>query len=134
MARSWLRTRQDRPWGRSLRRRREIVCWCVLVKRFAQGILLDKRQDVLKPALLVLKTVGDDGQLIGVARGKHPLHVVQLVHRQRELLDVVGALTAPRRRPSRLHRRQQERDQNANDGDDDQKLDKCKTATLHERT
>jgi hypothetical protein len=37
--------------------------------------------------------------------------------RQPELLQIVGTLRAPSRFPRRLHRRQQQRNQNADDGD-----------------
>ena len=54
--------------------------------------------------------------------------VLVIQARQGELLDVVGALGHPRRLAGRLHRRQQQRNQDADDRNDDQKLDECKTA------
>ena len=44
---------------------------------------------------------------------------------QGELLEVVLALRDPRRLAGRLHRRQQQRDQDADDRDDHQKLDQA---------
>jgi hypothetical protein len=52
------------------------------------------------------------------------------VERQAELLHVVTALGAPGCFASRLHGRQQERDQNCDDGDHDQQLDQRETATV----
>jgi hypothetical protein len=48
------------------------------------------------------------------------------VHRQPDLLDVVGALGPSGRLSCRLNRWQQERDQYGNDRDDDKKLDQGK--------
>ena len=49
------------------------------------------------------------------------------VHRQGDLLGVVRALHASGRLAGRLHRRQAERDQNADDRDHDQELNEGKT-------
>ena len=46
-----------------------------------------------------------------------------------DLLEIVGALCTPGRLAGRLHRRQQKRDENGNDGDDHQQFDQRKTAT-----
>src|SRR5438093_1107126 len=46
-----------------------------------------------------------------------------IVQRQAELLEVVGALAAAGRLASRLHRRQQERDQHANNCNHHEQLD-----------
>jgi hypothetical protein len=43
------------------------------------------------------------------------------------LLHVVPALHSPRRLPRALHRRQEQADQNADNGDDDQEFNKRKT-------
>ncbi len=67
---------------------------------------------------LVVGTVVVNG-----ARREGPQRRVVIVHRQRDLLDVVLALQVPRRLPRRLHRRQQQGNQSADDGDDHQKLD-----------
>ncbi len=54
-----------------------------------------------------------------------PIFVI--VQSQRHLLEVIGALNAPRRLTGRLHGGEQERDENADDGDDHQKLDERKS-------
>jgi hypothetical protein len=50
------------------------------------------------------------------------------------LLQVILALDPPRRLARRLHGRQQQRDQDADDGDYDQKFDKGEAVALHKRT
>ena len=45
-----------------------------------------------------------------------------IVHRQADLLEIVGALHPPRRLPGRLHRRQQQRNEDPDDGDHHQQL------------
>jgi hypothetical protein len=49
------------------------------------------------------------------------------VQSQSRLPEIVSTLNTSRRFPRRLHRRQQQGDQDANDRDDDQKFDKRKT-------
>jgi hypothetical protein len=46
---------------------------------------------------------------------------------QTDLLEVVRTSGTPCRLPCRLHRRQQQGDENADDGDHHQQLDECKT-------
>jgi hypothetical protein len=48
------------------------------------------------------------------------------LHPKRQLLDVIRTLRSPRRLTRRLHGRQQQGDEHANNGDYDQKLDKRK--------
>jgi hypothetical protein len=48
------------------------------------------------------------------------MRVVEIVGCQCYLLDIVGALSSPRRFARRLHRRQQQRHQHADDGNDHQ--------------
>jgi hypothetical protein len=56
-------------------------------------------------------------------RGGHlVVRVVKLVQGQADLLEIVLALRAATRLPRSLHRRQQERDENANDRDHHQQL------------
>ncbi len=50
------------------------------------------------------------------------IDVVIVVHRQANLLQVVAALHSPRRFARRLHRWQQQGDQNADDGNNNQEL------------
>jgi hypothetical protein len=54
---------------------------------------------------------------------KHLVGVSVIVHRDTELFELVRALHPPRRLAGRLHRRQQERDQDANDRDHHEQLD-----------
>ncbi len=58
------------------------------------------------------------------------MHGVIIVHRQANLLEVVGALHAPRGFAGRLHSRQQERDEYADDGDHDQKFNERKRLAI----
>jgi hypothetical protein len=51
------------------------------------------------------------------------MRVAILMHCQSDLAHVVRTLGAPPSSTSRLHGRQQERDQNANDGNHNQQLD-----------
>jgi hypothetical protein len=44
------------------------------------------------------------------------------VYRDADLLQIVHALRSPGRFASRLHRRQQKRNEDANDGDNDKQL------------
>ena len=46
-----------------------------------------------------------------------------VLHRQAHLLEIVLALSAARGLAGRLHRRQQQRNQNSDNGDHDQQLD-----------
>ena len=59
-------------------------------------------------------------------RGKRAERVVVVVGGQAELFEVVGAGHAAGGLASRLHRRQQDSNQDANDGDDDQQLESVK--------
>jgi hypothetical protein len=52
--------------------------------------------------------------------------IVVHVQGQADLLQVVCTLSAPCRFPGRLHRRQQQRDQNADDRDDHKQLNQRK--------
>jgi hypothetical protein len=56
------------------------------------------------------------------------MHVGVVVHRQSDLLEMVAALGAAGRLPRLLHRRQQQRDEDADDGDHDQQFDQGKSA------
>jgi hypothetical protein len=57
-----------------------------------------------------------------LTHGKHLADVVVIVNGQRNLLQVIGALHAPRRLAGGLNSRQQQGDQNANDGNHHQQL------------
>ena len=52
------------------------------------------------------------------------------MHRQAELLEVVGALRPAGRLASRLDRGKQQRDQHRDDGDDDQEFNQCEGTTI----
>jgi hypothetical protein len=52
------------------------------------------------------------------------------VHRQTQLLQIVRALHPSRRFAGRLHGRKQQGNQNADDRDDDQKLDERKGTAI----
>jgi hypothetical protein len=52
------------------------------------------------------------------------------VGRQRNLLQVIRALGPPGRLPGRLHRRQEQRDQDTDDGNHHQQFDQCEGATI----
>src|SRR4029453_4930135 len=58
-------------------------------------------------------------------RRKSIERVVVIVEGQPDLLQIVLALGAAGRLPRLLHGRQQERDEHADDGDHDQKLNQC---------
>jgi hypothetical protein len=47
-----------------------------------------------------------------------------------ELLEIIAALGSPGRFPRRLHRGQQQRHEDADDGNYDQQFDKCKSTAL----
>jgi hypothetical protein len=49
------------------------------------------------------------------------------MYRQDRLLEMIGALQASRRLPGRLHRGEQQADQDTNDGDDHQEFHKGKS-------
>ena len=53
------------------------------------------------------------------------MRVMKKVQREAQLPEVIFALQHPRRLAGRLHRRQQQRDQNANDRDHHQQLNQC---------
>ena len=61
---------------------------------------------------------------------KHAVGVFIIMNRQADLLEIVLALQPSRRLARRLHGRQQQGDENADDGDDHQKLNECKTDFL----
>jgi hypothetical protein len=50
------------------------------------------------------------------------MHIVIGMHGQSKLFDVIYAVSPPRRLTGSLDRRQQERNQHANDGDYDEEL------------
>jgi hypothetical protein len=57
---------------------------------------------------------------------ERPKRVVIVLHSQAELLQVVLALRLPSRFAGGLHGGNQQRDQDADDGDDDEQLDQRK--------
>jgi len=54
------------------------------------------------------------------------MRIVMVVHRDADLVQVIGTLRAPRRLAGRLHRGHQQCHQDADDGDHDEQFDKCK--------
>ena len=104
-------------------------------------LLLDVRKNIVDPAAGLLParaTVGIANPCPSPAAGRQALvDRVVVVGTQAELFQVINALTAPCRLPRRLHGRQQQCDQYANDGDHDQKFHQRERAlhlvTLHVR-
>jgi hypothetical protein len=94
--------------------------------------LLDVRQEHRKRSVAVsLPAVIRQHRWIGSA-GKNLMHIVIVVQRHAELLEVVLAARAAGRFAGGLNRRQQQANQNANDGDHDQQFDQRKPAmSLH---
>ena len=104
-----------------------------VVERVVQILHFDERQDQDDPVLAHRGQVGRSG-ICSARRGpsgarREPATLILIVqHAQPELLHVVGTLhPSGRLARRRLHRRKQQRDQNADDCNDDQKLDKCET-------
>ena len=69
---------------------------------------------------------GGAGRMEHARRKGAPGRLV-VVRCQRELTDIVAAVTPPRRLAGRLHRRQEQADERADDGDHHQELDEGKT-------
>ena len=84
------------------------------------GYILHERQYLYKPCWVFITVV---------RRGNAFVHTLEIVHCQGDLFEVVGALNSTGRFTRRLNRRQQQGDENANDGDHDQKFDqrKCRS-------
>ncbi len=90
-----------------------------------------------RPLLDVVQDAGDPSRCAAVAVrpgfrplvaiGQRALLLVVHVQRQADLLKMVRALQPPGRFPRSLHRRQQQRDQDANDGDNHEQLHERKT-------
>jgi hypothetical protein len=99
------------------------------IKIVVQGLLLDERQQLGDPA----KVAGAAAAAaVGTPAGSHrqridPERVVIVGHCDADLVQVVGALRAPRRLARGLHRRQQDRHEHADDRDHDQQLDQRKS-------
>jgi hypothetical protein len=55
------------------------------------------------------------------------MSVVVVMERDRKLPQLILALSAAGRFPRCLNRRQEQGDKNADDGDNDEQLDECKT-------
>ena len=64
------------------------------------------------------------------APGRSAARLLVVVHRQADLLEVIGALNAAARLARRLHGRQEQGDQDRDDGDDHQQLDQCESGTI----
>ena len=112
----------DRPARRVVVLRRVPVL--IELVAFQERLLLDVRQNSRDPGVLP-HAAGRVGNL--VVRGReHAERVVMVVQGQAELLEVVGALHPAGRLARRLHRGQQQRDQDADDRDHHQQLDQRK--------
>ena len=91
--------------------------------------LFDVRKDLVHPAC-TLVAVGGFGQVGGVEKlldgaargGKLLFGGLKHVAGQAELPQIVETLRSPRRLAGRLHRGEQKRDQDSNDGNHDQEL------------
>jgi hypothetical protein len=97
----------------------------------------DEREHALHPALTNIDRRSGGTRVraeqVPLARRKDLVHVVIIVHRQSDLLEVVRALRSLGSFPGGLHRRQQESDENSNDGDHHQQLDERERPPLHMR-
>jgi hypothetical protein len=95
------------------------------------GLLLEVGKDVVNPSTRLASVSSEvhiaRPTLSPAARRKPARGALVLEAAQSELLKVVLTLPDPRCFPRRLHRRQQQRGQDADDRDDDQKLDEGKT-------
>jgi hypothetical protein len=93
-----------------------------------EGALLEIRQQVELEGAKYADTFSR--RIVPNARRQMPLRVVMMVGGQAELLYVVFALRNAGRLAGRLHRRQEQSDQDADDGDHDEQLDKREAAAL----
>jgi hypothetical protein len=95
-------------------------------------LVFDEGKDVEQPAArlsYVESPVGVADPAVSPAPGRQVLVELFVVdHAQGELLEVVLALDPARGLACRLHRRKQQRDENADDHDDHQKLDQGERA------
>jgi hypothetical protein len=95
-------------------------------------LLLKLRQNRIDPTAGLIDAeaaIGMGCPLVSVPAGRQgPLGVVESVHGQPQLFEIVAALGAPRRFTCRLDGGKQQGDQNADDGDDNQQLDQRKCA------
>src|SRR4029077_13329978 len=90
-------------------------------------LLLDERQNARMPRTADRRALRVDPLVLG--RGKDQVDVVKVVDGERELANIVGALRSPGRLASCLDSRQQQRDQDANNGNDNEQLDQGKSFT-----
>ena len=96
-----------------------------------QRLLFNEGQDVVDPSARLTPVVS----AVGVTRpAESPAAAWKSLGgtfvaqaSEGKLLEVVGTLESPRRLAGRLHRRQQQRDKNADDCYHDQQLDQRKT-------
>ena len=92
-----------------------------------EPLLLDLRQQVGGPAPARLVVTGDGGIVprphAAPAGGKPPGMIVKVVQGHADLVQVALALHRPAALPRRLHRRQQQADERADDRDHHQQLD-----------
>jgi hypothetical protein len=99
-----------------------------------ERLLFDKRQDETPKTVSALHNLPlrNSERGLNPAWRKNSVGVVMLLHGQAELLEVVDAVGSPRRLTGRLHGRQQQSRQHADDGDDDQQFHERKRAALAE--
>ena len=109
----------------------ELLTSGIAGRHLKQGQFIDIRQNGIKPTAGLLQSEAAGGVAHPIIRptagGKLPVGVLVLEHAQGELFQVVRALHFPRRFAGRLHRRQEQGNQDADDRDDDQQFHQGKT-------
>ena len=95
------------------------------IHRIVHRHLLQVGRDAAVPGVRAGGAVGAAalGRVPILVQWRDVIHIDVIGDRQRDLLEVVGALRATGRLACRLHRRQEQRDQHGDDRDDDQELD-----------
>ena len=107
-------------------RLRALAAGAHLVHLIVEGLLFAEGHDRHAPG----ETPGPSGRGVRPrGGGENAVGAVVGHQRQSQLLEIVAALRPPGGLPSGLNGRQQQRDQNADDGDDHQQLDQGKTAS-----
>ena len=107
----------------------DVLPGIIEIPRRRQGPLLDLGQDQHEQRNVAvlgrIRLAGRRGP-IESAGGKHAVRIVIVLRRQGELLQVVDATGPPGRLAGRLDRRQQQRDQDADNGNHHQQFDQRK--------
>ena len=99
--------------------------------QIVQGLLFHVGQNIEDPAarlLAVESPIGISDPILAPAAGrKETLGLFVVQASERKLFEIVGALQTPGRLTRRLHSRQQQRDQDADDRNDHEQFDQGKT-------